>query len=234
MNDIVLSVVIPVFNEEKAIARVIEDHVKEIRTLEPELKDWEIVCVDDASTDGSLKVMADLAQIHPKIRVLRHEKNQGITASFHHLFNESRGTHIYVTAGDDQWPAGNLTRLFRKMKDASADLVIGVRRNRRDVYTPWRLFLSYVLNAIPKLIYKIDTKDANGIKFGRREIFVMAVVSTSFFAEVERIILAHRRGFKITTAPIEFKTRSTGKAKGAAWRNIWATLRDMIRFMVTR
>jgi glycosyltransferase involved in cell wall biosynthesis len=233
MNDIVLSVIIPAYNEEKAIGRVLEDHIKELGKIERELKGWEIVCLNDASTDGTLRVMTSIAQLQPKVRVLSNEQNQGIAAAFNRLFQESRGTHIYVTAGDNQWPASNLSILLRRMTATGSDLVIGVRQNRREVYTVWRQFLSFLFNIVPKLFYRVDTQDANGIKLGRREIFVMPVRSRSFFAEIERIILAHRQGYAITTAPIEFKVRSSGKAKGSSWKNIWMTLRDMVKFMGT-
>ncbi len=232
MNDIILSIVIPVFNEEKTIQRVLEDHLREIRAVEGSLKGWEIVCVDDASTDDSFVTMSRIAQDQPKIRVLRHASNQGIAASFDHLFKESKGTHIYLTAGDDQWPATNLNVLWERLKGTSADLVIGVRHNRQKVYTPWRRLLSFTFNAIPKMLYGVDTQDANGIKLGLREIFVMPLVSRSFFAEVERIITAGRQGYKIAYAPIAFKERASGKAKGAGWRNIGTTLRDLIKFLV--
>jgi dolichol-phosphate mannosyltransferase len=232
-KNIKLSVVIPVYNEERSIAKVIDDHVRELRSLETLLDDWEIVCVDDASTDNSYALLLSAARANPRIRLLRHEKNQGIAESFGHLFRESRGTHIYLTAGDDQWPSENLPRLFHRLADSGSDLVVGVRQNRHEVYSPWRRLLSYGFNVIPKVLFRIDTEDANGIKLGRREIFVLPLTSRSFFAEIERLALARHKGYKITSAPIAFKHRPSGKARGAAWRNIWMTLRDMVRFFIT-
>jgi glycosyltransferase involved in cell wall biosynthesis len=231
MSHIILSVVIPVFNEEKTIGRVLEDHLRELQSAAG-LKGWEIVCVDDTSTDGSFAIMERMARAESRIRLFRHQVNQGIAASFGRLFRESKGTHIYVTAGDDQWPATNLNVLLERLRETSADLVIGVRHNRQKVYTPWRRLLSFTFNAIPKLLYKVDTQDANGIKLGRREIFVMPLASSSFFAEVERIVTAQRQGYKITHAPIAFKERPSGKARGASWRNIWMTLCDLVKFIV--
>lgn len=230
-KNIKLSVVIPVYNEEKSIAKVIDDHVSELRLLKTLIDDWEIVCVDDASTDSSYELLLSAAKADPRVRLLRHEKNQGIAASFGHLFREARGTHIYLTAGDDQWPAENLPRLFHRLVDTGSDLVVGVRQNRHQVYSPWRRFLSYGFNMIPRVLLGIDTQDANGIKLGRREIFVLPLASRSFFAEIERLALARHKGYKITSAPIAFKHRPSGKARGAAWRNIWMTLRDMVRFL---
>lgn len=231
-KNIKLSVVIPVYNEEGSIVKVLDDHIRQLEGLGPLIDDWEIVCVDDASTDRSYDLMAKKAGVDPRLRLLRHEKNLGIARSFDHLFHESRGTHIYLTAGDDQWPAANLSVMFNRLADTGGDLVIGVRQNRREVYSPWRRLLSTVFNAIPNVLFNIDAQDANGIKLGRREIFVMPLSSQSFFAEIERLAVAQRKGYKITSVPIAFKQRPRGKAKGAAWRNIWMTIRDLVRFML--
>jgi len=225
--------VVPAYNEEKAIGRVLEDHLVEIRKIEGRIKDWELLCINDASTDGTWEVLTRIAAANPKVRILRHETNQGIAASFERLYHESRGTHIYLTGGDDQWPVENLSILFGHMQSTGSDLVIGVRQNRQKVYTLWRRILSYAFNIIPKMLYGIDTQDANGIKIGRRDIFVAPVKSRSFFGEVERIVIAHRQGKKITTVPILFKERPSGKAKGASWKYVWATWCDFLKFTVS-
>ena len=129
-----LSIVIPVYNEEKNIREVLDEHITYLKDVEQ----WEIVCLDDASTDGTWKLLEAYAGQQPRLRLLRHEINQGISPSFQRLFEEARGEYIYLTAGDGQWPAENLTRLLKTYQDTQADLVIGVGTRWSDFTTASR------------------------------------------------------------------------------------------------
>ena len=225
-----LSVVIPFYNEEKNINKVVLDHLKTLDECKNYLQNWEFVCLDDASTDRTYEILQDLAKTK-KIRMIHHERNRGIYLSFNHLFKEAKGSHIYLTGGDDQWPSENLKTLLTSLLENNEDLVIGVRENRHEVYGWWRKILSYTFNLIPQLLYRTKTVDANGIKLGKREIFNLPLHSSSFFGEIERIIEAKKLGYSIGFAPIKFLPRTKGKAKGAKWKNIWATLRDLFRYV---
>ena len=132
---------------------------------------------------------------------------------------------------DDQWPAENLETLLTHLMDGSYDFVIGVRTNRSKIYSFWRRILSGVFNLVPQILFHTRTEDANGIKLGTRAIFDIPLQSKSYFAEIERIILAGKKGFKVGFKEIKFSLRTQGKAKGAKWRNIIHTLSDLIRFL---
>src|SRR5579884_3809044 len=121
----ILSVVLPAYNEQTTIEQVILDHARELSGLSGHLDDWEILCLDDASTDGTLARLRALEQRVPRLRVLTHETNQGIFQSFDDLFAAARGTHIYLTASDGQWPAANLSKLLIEIA-RGADLAVGV------------------------------------------------------------------------------------------------------------
>ena len=221
-----LSVVIPVYNEEKTIQAVLDEHIARLKDIDH----WEIICVDDASTDNTWALLEDYAVREKGLRLLRHETNQGITPSFHHLFQEAKGDYIYLTAADGQWPAENLTRLLKACQESQADLVIGVRQGRGQVYGLGRRILSYGFNYLAKVFLRVDVEDANGIKLGRKAIFVLPVGSKSFFSEIERLAIAQRKGYTIVGAPVMFLPRAQGKAQGAKFSNIAGTVIDFIRF----
>jgi len=223
-----LSVVLPAYNEEAAIERVILEHVDALAACEPTIPDWEIVCVDDASSDGTPAILERLSARLDKLRVIRHQQNRGISGSFAHLFEEARGTHIYMTASDGQWPAANLEGMLHAV-GAGAHLVVGERRNRAEVYSLKRRLVSGAFNWLPRLLFGVKTGDAGSVKLGVREVFRFNLISRSPFAEAERIIKAQRSGYRVAFVPIEFEARRGGKGTGARLSNILASTRDCMK-----
>jgi len=227
----VLSVVLPAYNEQGTIEKVILDHDRVLRGLGKEIENWEIVCLDDASADATLEILHRLAQIIPKLRVLRHERNQGIYQSFHDLFAAAQGTHIYLTASDGQWPANNLLKMLPAVKNG-ADLVVGVRPNRKEIYSASRQTISFLFNLVPRILFGVETSDAGSIKLGLREVFQFDLISRSPFVEAERIVQARLRGHQVALVPIEFLRRAAGKEGGASWRNVRNSILDCLRCFV--
>jgi len=227
---IFLSIVMPAYNEQLHIEAVIREHVEAITRLADSLEDWEIVCLDDGSQDGTAAVIEQLSQQANKIRLIRHAENKGIYQSQTDLYLNARGTHVYNTGSDGQWPASNLLKMLPALQ-AGADLVVGVRQNRSAVYSLRRQFISHAFNLLARMLFGVATHDAGSVKLGVREVFTCNVVSRSPFADAERIIRAHKRGFRIEFVPIDFQPRAHGKGKGATLRNIVASLRDCFRLV---
>ena len=224
----VLSVVLPAYNEQSTIEEVVLEHHRVLGSLGSRFSDWEIVCLDDASSDATPAILKKLAASVPKLRVLTHSSNQGIYASFHDLFASARGTHIYLTASDGQWPAANLVTMLAAL-EAGADLVVGVRLNRSEIYSASRRAISFLFNLLPRIFFGVKTSDAGSIKLGVRDVFRFDLISRSPFVEAERIIHARRRGFRVAFVPIEFLSRTAGKERGASWLNIRRSLIDCFR-----
>lgn len=226
-----LSVVMPAYNEAESIETVILDHARLLREMESVILRWEIVVVNDGSTDATESVLKSLGQRVPELRWVS-QANQGICGAVTRGYNQARGSHIYSTGSDGQWPVENLRTMFAKLA-AGADLVIGIRTNRKAVYSPMRRFISVGFNLIPPLLFGVRVGDAGSVKLGKRDPFQYGLVSRSPFFEAERIIRAHRDGFKIEYVPILFTTRTEGRATGASWRNIRDSIRDVARCVAT-
>jgi glycosyltransferase involved in cell wall biosynthesis len=222
-----LSVVMPVYNEEAAIESVILEHRDLLHGLHENVPEWEIVCVDDGSVDRTPEILRNLQVRVPELRVIRQE-NQGIYGAMARVFQEARGTHVYNTGSDGQWPAKNLETMLPAVA-GGADLVVGVRKNRQEVYSPARRLISGCFNLLPRILFGTPVEDAGGSKLGVREIFRYDLISRSVFSEAERIILAHRQGMRIEFVPIDFVTRKGGKALGASWKNVRSSVRDLFR-----
>ena len=222
-----LSVTMPVYNEEVSIQKVVMDHVEVLERLGSALPAWEIVCVDDGSRDRTPQILGELQAKDPRVRVIR-QANQGIYGAFTRAYKESRGSHIFVTGSDGQWPATNIETLLRPIQ-AGAEVVIGVRTNRNEVYTPARRLISAVFNKLPQVLFGARLQDAGGTKLGIREIFDYNLISRSPFFEAERIILAQRQGLRVEFVPVQFLTRPGGKAMGASIRNLRTSVLDLFR-----
>jgi glycosyltransferase involved in cell wall biosynthesis len=223
-----LSVVLPAYNEEAVIERVVAEHASVLEKLATVGIEWEIVCVDDGSTDHTREALARLQKWVPKLRVILHVRNQGIYASFAHLYREAKGSLIYSTGSDGQWPADHLKRLLEPVL-AGADLAVGVRTNRCDVYSFRRRLVSFAYNWLSELLFGVPIRDAGGVKLGRREMFAFELLSHSPFSEAERVIRAQREGWKVVFVPIDFRARPEGAGKGASWKNIFASMCDLVR-----
>jgi glycosyltransferase involved in cell wall biosynthesis len=222
-----LSVAMPVYNEQATIESVVLEHVEVLERLGSAVPEWEIVCVDDGSKDRTPEILLELQKRVPQLRVIR-QANQGIFGAVARVYQEARGSHIFATASDGQWPAKNLELLLQPVL-SGADLVIGVRSNKGEVYTPARRLISMAYNLLPRILFGVRVEDAGSTKLGVREVFQYELISRSVFFEAERIILAHRRGCRVEFVPIRFLTRSAGKAMGASWKNLRSSMADLLR-----
>jgi dolichol-phosphate mannosyltransferase len=233
MSDyIFLSIVMPAYNEEANIEAVLEEHLAVLRGLPPSVTECEIVCLDDCSRDRTPFIIERISRSDSRVRLVRHTENKGIYQSFADLYHEARGTYIYATGSDGQWPARNLLTMLSVLP-RGVDLVVGERPNRRSVYNLRRQIVSHAFNLLPLILFGVATRDAGSIKLGRKELFVLPLRSRSPFVEAERIIVARRNGYQIAFVPIEFAARSGGKALGATFPNLVASLRDCLKLAVT-
>ena len=223
-----LSIVMPAYNEQAHIEAVIREHIDILAGLSDSLDDWEIVCLDDGSQDDTAEIVGRLSEQTKKVRLVVHTENKGIHQSLVDLYLNARGTHIYFTGSDGEWPAENLIKMFPAL-EGGADLVIGVRQNRSEIYNLRRRFISYGFNLLTTLLFGLATRDAGSIKLGVRDVFTSEVICRSPFSEAERIIRAYRHGYRVDFVPIQFLRRAHGKGKGATWRNVFGSLWDCLR-----
>src|SRR5580700_9634712 len=222
-----LSVTMPVYNEQASIESVVLEHVEVLERLGSVVPEWEIVCVDDGSRDRTPEILRDLQKRVPQLRVIRQE-NQGIFGAVARGYLEARGSHIFATGSDGQWPAGNLELMLQPVL-SGADLVVGVRSNKREVYTPARRLISRAFSLLPRILFGVRVEDAGSNKLGAREVFEYPLISRSVFFEAERIILAQRKGRRVEFVPIRFLSRTGGKAMGASWKNLRSSMADLVR-----
>src|SRR5258707_8505164 len=129
-----LSVVFPVYNEEENIPILLDEIAK---ALDGKWS-YEIVAVDDGSTDRSLEVLRASRAKHPMLRVLAFEKNSGQTAALDAAWRAARGTFVVSLDADLQNDPADIPAMIAKLEGSGSDMVIGAPVNRPDTWSPRR------------------------------------------------------------------------------------------------
>lgn len=205
-----LSIVIPAYNEAATIERSIHDALAASAPLADEV---EVVVFNDASTDATGAIVDRMARADPRIRAIHRTRNRGIEATIRALYATARNEYVFLNSADGQWPMQCLVPLAEAI-EGGADLVVGRRENKRDVYSPYRRVLSMSFERLVRLLGS-PVGDPGSIKLGRACVLRIPVASRGVFAEGERLIRAARAGWRVEERPVPFKSRSSGKALGA-------------------
>jgi glycosyltransferase involved in cell wall biosynthesis len=202
----VLSVVVPVYNEERSVELLYDEIAAALDPLDHE---WEAVFVDDGSTDGSFAALTRLHSRATNVRVVRLRRNFGKAAALAAGFAHASGDVIATLDADGQDDPAELPRLLAKL-DEGYDLVSGWKVRRRD---PWRRRLvSRVFNAVTGWISGVRLHDMNcGFKAYRAEV----VRGLPLYGELHRFIpvLAHERGYRVTELAVNHRPREHGRSR---------------------
>jgi glycosyltransferase involved in cell wall biosynthesis len=201
-----VSVVVPVFNEEQSLTPLCE---KLLHVLPGITARFEIIFVDDGSTDGSPVVLEDLHRQDSRVRVIQFRRNLGKSAALSVGFSASRGNVIVTMDADLQDDPEEIPK-FLEALDQGYDLVSGWKFPRLDPLS--KTLPSAVFNWTTGKITGLPLHDLNcGFKAYRREV----VEELHIHGELYRYIplLAHWRGFKITEIKVHHHPRQYGKSK---------------------
>jgi dolichol-phosphate mannosyltransferase len=201
----VISVVVPVFNEERSIALLYE----ELQAALDPVGEWEVVYVDDGSTDGSFAALTRLHAAHENVRVVRLRRNFGKAAALGAGFGQAAGEVIVTIDGDLQDDPAEIPHLLAKL-DEGFDLVSGWKAKRRDPLA--RRAFSRVFNFAVGLVSGVHLHDMNcGLKAYRASV----VRGLPLYGELHRFlpVLAHQRGFRIAELPVNHRPRAHGRSR---------------------
>ena len=203
-----LSLVIPVYNEEQNLGLLFEAICT---ALAPFRKTWEVIFVDDGSSDGSLETLRHLAAADPEhVRVVIFRRNFGQTAAITAGIDYSKGDIIILLDADLQNDPADIPMLLEKL-DEGYDVVSGWRKSRKDNALT-RNLPSYVANALISAVTGVHLHDYGcTLKAYRRE----ALEGFRLYGEMHRFIpvFAHSIGARIIELPVHHHPRRFGKAK---------------------
>src|SRR5436190_15311123 len=202
----VISVVVPVHNEERSVALLYD----ELRSaLEPLDSPWKALFVDDGSFDGSFAALTHLHNAADNVRVVRLRRNFGKAAALVAGFDQARGETVVTIDGDLQDDPAEIPRLLAKL-DEGFDLVSGWKTHRRDRLS--RRVLSRIFNRVTSAFSGVHLHDMNcGLKAYRADV----VHGLRLYGELHRFIpvLAHYRGFRIAELSVNHRPREHGRSR---------------------
>jgi dolichol-phosphate mannosyltransferase len=203
-----ISVVLPAYNEEENIVSQVESVDEILRTME--FDDFEILVVDDGSSDGTRAICEELGSRVPKLRLLVHETNQGYAKALRTGFTSAAMPLVFYTDADNQFDVRELKNLLAPIDDY--DIVCGFRIYRFDPFS--RLVLSWGYNLLVRILFRIRVRDVDcAFKLFRREVFDrISIESKKFFVDTEVLAKASRLGMKMTEIGVRHYPRTAGES----------------------
>ena len=221
-----ISVVIPLLNEEESLpelARQLENVLERVARGK-----YEVLFVDDGSTDDSFRVIQDIHARNQRFKAIRFRTNHGKSAALAIGFSECKGDIVITMDADLQDDPNEIPSLVAKLEEGY-DLVSGWKRKRHD---PWHKTMpSKLFNAVTSRMSGIRLHDFNcGLKGYRREV----IENVQVYGEMHRYIpaLAHWEGFRVTEIPVQHRARQHGVSKFGMSRFLKGYL-DLLTVMFT-
>ena len=199
-----LSVIIPAFNEEGNIDKLLERIEEGFRIAGAS---GEIVFIDDGSRDRTWEKLEAQNSRHPSLRAFRHRRNLGLSEALNTGFRNVRGEYVLFLPADLQSdPAEDIPKIMQELR-AGEDVVVGWRIGRMEA----KSFVSFVYNFLSRRLFGIDAHDLNWIKGFRREVIEAIHLRSDWHRYM--VVLAAGQGFRVKEIRTNYYPRHSGKSK---------------------
>jgi glycosyltransferase involved in cell wall biosynthesis len=225
-----LSVFYPMWNEEEYIERAIAYGRRACERLlaSGDIGDYELIIIDDASTDDTPAIADRLAAEDSNVRVVHHQRNRKLGGSMRSGFAAATGDLVLYTDADLPFDMNELPRIVRLLREYDADIVSAYRFDRtgegavRAIYTT-------VYNALIKAVFGVRVRDINfACKLVRRRVLDhIDLRSEGSFIDAELIIRARRSGFEVVQMGVDYFPRTRGVSTLSSPAVILTILREM-------
>jgi glycosyltransferase involved in cell wall biosynthesis len=225
-----LSLVIPAYNEQENLPTLLKRCGEALSQLH---RPFEVIIIDDGSTDGSPTLLQEAAGTYPWLRVLRMQRNSGQSAAFEAGFRSARGELIATIDADLQNDPEEIPRLVQLLQEHKVDMITGWRKDRQD--TGFRRWQSRQANRIRNWITQETVNDsASSLKVYRAE----AIKGIRLFRGAHRYFptLVKMRGYTVLETPVTHSPRFAGTAKYGFGNRAFVGIFDLfgVRWMKKR
>ena len=209
-----ISIVIPLLNESESILTL---HDWIIRSLEKEINNYEIIFIDDGSSDYSWEVIAELCKKYPNTHGIQFSKNYGKSQALHAGFTKAQGDFVVTMDADLQDSPEEILSMITQIKEEDLDLISGWKKKRYD---------SFLLKNLPSKLFNWAARRVSGIKLhdfncGLKVYKKEVIKNIQVFGEMHRyipVIAAHEGFDKINEKVVQHQARKYGKTKFGADR----------------
>lgn len=217
-----ISVFFPCYNEQQNVARIVENA---LTVLEKMNADFEIIIVNDGSTDGTGQIADEIAGRENKIKVVHHPRNLGYGAALQSGFKVASKELVFYTDGDGQFDINEMPPLLPLMEQY--DIVSCYRLNRRDSII--RKINAWCWTKLVCLLFGLKLRDIDcAFKLYKREIFDhIEMSSTGALIDAEILARAAHKGYRMTQKGVHHYPRTAGAQTGAKFRVIFHAFREL-------
>jgi glycosyltransferase involved in cell wall biosynthesis len=217
-----LSVVVPMLNEQDNLPEL----YRQLKAaLEPTGLRYELIFVDDGSSDATWRVIQSFCATDPTLRALRFRRNFGQSAAFAAGFNRASGAVVVTIDADLQNDPADIPMLLQMLHEQNCDIVSGWRINRQDKFLSRRL-PSQLANSLISWVTGVRLHDYGcSLKAYRAEV----VDNLQLYGDLHRFLpaLASWMGVSVAEVPVNHRARTRGKSKYGLWRTLWVLI-DLI------
>jgi glycosyltransferase involved in cell wall biosynthesis len=223
-----LSVVVPFYNEEACVGPLLE----EITTvLESRGREFEIIAVDDASTDRTASILSVYARRNPRVKILHFDHNRGQAAALFDGLSMARAPVLATLDGDGQNDPHDLPSMLEALP--GHDMVVGIRQDRHD--SNLRCWMSRLANAVRSRVLNDGMVDSGcALKVFRSEVRTSLIPMRTLYSFIPALAIAG--GYRVTQMPVRHRPRQGGASSYGMRQFLWRPLLDLIgvRWFISR